>query len=396
MTPDRRTATTVELSVRSIVRFIGIVLVTLASLWLLIRIGKVITWIVVSAFFAIVLTPPVNLLNHRLKIKRGIATALVFVGALAILVGLIFSFVRPIASQTGPFIKGLPEQIAEAQRGEGPVGKLVKRYKVEDRVRSNLDKLNTYVNDLGRNAVGVVTNVFNTLFAVVTVAVLTVLMVLQGPSLLTSGVGLLSPPNQERMMRLGRESAKAVTGYVAGNLLISVIAGSFTWIFLSIVGVPFAGVLALWVAFADLIPLVGATMGAIPTVGIAFLHSTTAGVATLIFYFIYQQFENHVLQVTIMSRAVAIKPLVVLVSVLAGVELFGILGALLAIPIAAVVKVIGTEILRMRRPDVMATVDARKAAEHAHQLEHPHWWKQILNRATAATKADSPFQNNEG
>ncbi len=393
MTSDRRNTTTVELSVRSIVRFIAIVLATLAALWLLLRIGKVITWIVVSAFFAIVLTPPVNALNHRLRIKRGFATALVFVSALMILVGLTYAFVRPIASQTGPFIKGLPAQVEEAQRGEGPVGKLVKRYKVEDRVRSNLDKLNTYVNDLGRNALGVVTNVFNTIFAVVTVAVLTVLMVMQGPSLLSSGVGLLSPPNQERVTRIGRESARAVTGYVAGNLVISVIAGVSTWVFLSIVGVPFAGVLALWVAFADLIPLVGATMGAIPTVGIAFLHSTTAGVATLIFYFLYQQFENHVLQVTIMSRAVAIRPLVVLVSVLAGVELFGILGALLAIPFAAVVKVIGTEVLRIRRPDLMATIDARIAVEQAHHLAHPHWWNRLFNTLRKAPK--TPVQNND-
>jgi predicted PurR-regulated permease PerM len=386
MTPERRNSTTVELSVRSIVRFIAIVVAALVSGWLLLRIGRIITWIVVSAFFAVVLTPPVHFLNTRLKIRRGLATALVFVGALAILGGLTYAFVRPIVQQTGPFIRGLPSQIEEAQKGQGPVGKLVKRYKVEDRVRSNLDKLNTYVNDLGRNALGVLTNVFNTLFAVVTVSVLTVLMVLQGPSLLTGGIGLLSPPNQERMTRIGKESAKAVTGYVAGNLLISLVAGLFTWTFLSIVGVPYAGVLGLWVAFADLIPLVGATMGAIPTIGIAFLHSTTAGVATLIFYFFYQQFENQVLQPMIMSRAVAIRPLVVLISVLTGVELFGILGALLAIPVAGIIKVIGTEVLRANRPDLIAAIEARKAAELEFHRSHPRWWKKIIPTKPAQVK----------
>ena len=131
-----------------------------------------------------------------------------------------------------------------------------------------------------------------------------------------------------------------------------VIAGISTFIFLTIAGVPFAGVLALWVGFADLIPLVGATLGAIPTVLVAFLSSTTIGVATLIFYVIYQQFENHVLQVTIMSKTVALKPLIVLASVLFGVEIFGLLGALLAIPAAGIIKVVGTDIIAHRRPDI--------------------------------------------
>ena len=125
-----------------------------------------------------------------------------------------------------------------------------------------------------------------------------------------------------------------------GNLLISVIAGTATFIALLIFGVPFAAVLALWTAFADLIPLVGATLGAIPTIGVAFLHSTAAGIGMLVFYVIYQQFENHVLQVVIMSKTVQINQLFVLISVLIGVELLGILGALLAIPAAGVLQVI--------------------------------------------------------
>jgi predicted PurR-regulated permease PerM len=99
-------------------------------------------------------------------------------------------------------------------------------------------------------------------------------------------------------------------------------------------------VLALWVGFADLIPLVGATLGAVPTALVAFLHSGPAGIATVIFFIVYQQFENHVLQVTIMARTVALNPLLVLVSVLVGVELLGIFGALLAIPVGGMLQVI--------------------------------------------------------
>jgi predicted PurR-regulated permease PerM len=369
---ERRHATnTVELSIRSVGVVIAMVLATLATIWLLLQIRGVLTWIVVSTFFAVVLTPPVNFLNHRVKMRRGLAAALVFITAIAIFTGLIYAFVRPIVSQTTLFVEELPTQVAEARRGEGPVGDLVRKYDVEGWAERNQAKLRENVQELGTNALSVVQSVFSTLFAVLTVAVLTVLLLMQGPSLMRSGIGLLSPPQQERMLRIGRDSAKAITGYVAGNLLISIIAGISTWVFLTIVGVPFAGVLALWVAFADLIPLVGATMGAIPTVAVAFLHSVPAGIAAAIFYTCYQQFENHLLQPTIMSKAVSIRPLVVMVSVLSGVELFGILGALLAIPVAGVVKVIGTEILRVRRPELMQELDDQRAAKEAESKANP-------------------------
>jgi predicted PurR-regulated permease PerM len=165
-------------------------------------------------------------------------------------------------------------------------------------------------------------------------------MLLRGPELTEGAVALVSERHRERVRTVAADAAKAVSGYMLGNFLISIIAGASTYIVLKILGVEYAEVLALWVAFADLIPMVGATLGAVPTIGVAFLHSTPAGIAALVFYVVYQQFENHFLQVTIMSRTVDVNPLTVLLSVLAGVELFGFLGALLAIPFAGVVQVI--------------------------------------------------------
>ena len=113
---------------------------------------------------------------------------------------------------------------------------------------------------------------------------------------------------------------------------------------------PFANVLAVWVGFADLIPLVGATLGAVPAVFVAFLHSTGAGIATLIFFIVYQQFENHVLQPMVMSRTVNLNPLLVLLTVLVGVELAGFVGALLAIPAAGVLQVVVRDLWESARP----------------------------------------------
>jgi predicted PurR-regulated permease PerM len=183
----------------------------------------------------------------------------------------------------------------------------------------------------------------------VTILVLAFLMVLEGPRILRNFFAMLEPKQANRFRRVAEDCAKAVTGYMAGNLLISAVAGSVSFIFLMIASVPFSGVLALWVAFADLIPLVGATLGAVPAVAVAFLHSTTAGVLTIIFFIAYQQFENHVLQVTVMSKTVDLNPLAVLVSVLVGVELAGIFGALLAIPAAGIIQVVARDIYDERR-----------------------------------------------
>jgi predicted PurR-regulated permease PerM len=183
------------------------------------------------------------------------------------------------------------------------------------------------------------------------------LMILEGPAMLRGGLEALPPPKRERVRRVANDCARSISGYMAGNLLISVIAGGATFAFLSITGVPFAGVQALWVAFADLIPMVGATLGAVPVILLSFLHSVPVGIAAIVFFVVYQQFENHVLQVTIMSRTVNLNPLLVLVSVLIGVEVMGFLGALLAIPAGGIIQVIARDLWHeweARRPETPA------------------------------------------
>ena len=348
----------IEISVRTIATIIGMVLATLFALWVLRETSQIITWIVVSGFFAVVLNPIVDFLVKRLHVRRGLAVTIVSLGTLALLVVLVVIFVRPIAKQGTQFATDFPKYVQDAKDGRGSIGRFIKERKLDVWVEENTPKLRERVSAFFEpskafgSAVGALGSVFSGVVAFLTVVVMTILLMMQGQPLLASSIKLFSPTTQERLRRLGREAAHAATGYVAGNLLISLIAGVSTFVFLSIARVPYAGVLALWVAFADLIPLVGATLGAVPTVFVAFLHSTTAGIATLVFYILYQQFENHVLQVSIMSRTVALRPVVVLISVLVGVEMFGLLGALLSIPFASVVKVVGLDIIQHKRPDL--------------------------------------------
>lgn len=314
------------------------------------RLSHILTLVVVAAFIAIVLAPPVDQLVRRARFRRGYAVAVVFLVGVIAFSALTYAFVRPIVDQSRDFVEDFPTFVEDAKAGKGRVGELVKRYKLDDFVEKNQDRLEEARKELGSRAVPLASTVASSVAALVTVLVLAVLMLAGGPDIQRGALDLIeNPATRERVRQVAHDSAMAVTRYMAGNLIISLIAGLTSFVALLATGVPFKEVLALWVAFADLIPLVGATLGAVPAVLVAFLHSTTSGIIVLGFFIAYQQFENHVLQVTIMSRSVKLNPLAVLVSVLIGVELFGILGALLAIPAAGVIQVITADVLAAHR-----------------------------------------------
>src|SRR4051812_34404665 len=310
--------------------------------------ARIIPWFVIALFFALVLSPVVNMAQRRLHVGRGPAVAIVFVVGLILVSGLLYAFIHPLVTESRHFADNFQTYVDDARAGRGPVGTLVTKYNLDQKFDENRAKINSSIRGLGTNSVKVLRGVGNAIAAFVTIVVLSILMLLEGPRMLESGLGAMSPPVRERVRRVGGDCARTVSGYMAGNLLISIIAGVATYIFLWIVGVPFRGVLALWVGFADLIPLIGATLGAVVVIIVALIHSVPAGIAAVAFFIVYQQFENHVLQVTIMSRTVSLNPLIVLMSVLFGVELFGLLGALLAIPIAGMIQVIGRDVWEER------------------------------------------------
>ncbi len=374
-----------QVPVRTILTAIGLVVATYLTLRAIVVLAHIETLLVVAAFFAVVLTPVVDFARRKLHVSRGLSTAIVFIVGLALLGGLLYAFIRPLVDQGQQFADNFPTYVSEAREGRGPAGGLVKRFNLDTRLRDAQGSLEKSIGNAGGGALKVAGRVLGGVASLLTILVLSLMMVLYGPDMLKGGLSILAPPKQERMKAVASDCARAITGYVMGNLLISIIAGGVTGIALLLFGVPFAGVLSLWVAFADLIPLVGATLGAIPTIGVAFLHSTTAGIGMLIFYVVYQQFENHVLQVVIMSKTVQINQLFVLVSVLIGVELLGFLGALLAIPAAGVLQVIVRDSWDHRKgrlkeeptigadqtpiSEVIAEQEAEQAAEKAGEKE---------------------------
>jgi predicted PurR-regulated permease PerM len=216
-------------------------------------------------------------------------------------------------------------------------------------VQDNSSRIGSFASGLTAPAAGVLSGVASAVTGTVTVLVLAYLMVLEGPKLVDGTVNIFSAPTGERIRRVGHDCAKSVTGYISGNLLISLICGGLTFIVLLIMGVPFAGLIGLFVGLADLMPLVGATIGGVVAVVAAFIHSVPAGIVVLAFFILYQQLENHLLQPLIFRRTVQLNPLTVIVAVLLGVEVLGVLGALLAIPVASMIQVILRDVWDHRR-----------------------------------------------
>jgi len=338
MADGRRSRHDAEL-LRSVFVILSGVLAFCVGVLLFWKLRRIVGLVVIAAFFATILNPMVDLLTGRLRMRRGVATAIVFLLGVTAFAAMIYTFVRPIVDAGQSFARDIPGFVERARNGEGRVGELIKHYDIDEKVAQNAPKLQDALKNAGGPAVEAAQRVASGLLALLTILVLSFLILLEAPGIISAALSFVSPERALQIRRIGADMAGAVTGYMAGNLVISLIAGLVTWIFLLIVKVPFAGVLGLWVGFADLLPLVGATIGAIPTIAIAFLHSTGSGIAVVILYIVYQQIENHALQPIVMSKTVKINPLGVLLSALVGVELAGFVGALLAIPAAGAIQV---------------------------------------------------------
>src|SRR5919197_2014775 len=314
---------------RTILIVLGILLATIALLALVYLAWHIITWILIAVFLALALNPAVGFFEGR-GLRRGYSTAIVFFLAVGAIVGL--------------------------TAGRGPLGFLQTKYHIVDRVRDAVQTQGAG-GVLGITGAGlaVARGVVTAVAGTVAIAFLTFFMLLDGPALVERFYAFLPATARPRWQRIGTEIYRTVGGYVTGNILISVIAGIASAVVLFALGSDYAIALAVVVAVLDLIPLAGATLAAVLVSTVVFVElGWVRGIIVVVFFVVYQQLENHILQPVIYGRTVQLSPLVVLVAVLIGAELAGILGALAAIPVAGIVQAIGRELLRYRRETAAA------------------------------------------
>ncbi len=308
----------------------------------LIAVRSVLVLLLIAAFLAIGLNPAVEAIERR-GMRRSGAVGIVLLAVLAFFVGFGFAVVPPIVDQVGELADKAPDYVAQLQNNSRVVS-LDQRF-------GFLDRINDYVNHpenagtkLFGGVLGVSKVVFGAFFSTLTVLILTLYFLSNLPGLKAGAYRAVPRSRRPRVGLLTDEILERVGGYVGGALLIAGLAGTTTFVFLVVLGIPYPLALAMLVAITDLIPLIGATIGAALVTLVGFFVSVQVGLIAAAYYIAYQQIENYVIYPKVMKRSVDVSPVATVIAVLVGGSLLGVLGALLAIPIAAAAQLILREV----------------------------------------------------
>jgi predicted PurR-regulated permease PerM len=344
---------------RAALRTVLIVVSVALALYLIVLLQKPLTWLVIAAFIAIAMSGPVNVLARHMK--RGLAIALAYLGLIMIPIGLGALLIPSLVGQIENLADNVPEyaqDVTEFVQDNDTLNNLNDKYDFTSELQSLADDLPSKIGDAAGVLQDIGVGVINSIFATVTILILSIFMVGGGRRWAESFIKNQPPDRAPRVERALQDVANAIGNYVAGALLQATVAGVTAFIVLTILGAPFAGPLALIVAFFDLIPVVGATIAAV-FIGVVmlFVNFPIGVIVWAIWAIAYQQIENYLIQPQIQKRAVKVEPFIVLVAVLFGSTLFGVIGAILAIPAAATLQIGWREYRDYRRETIAQPVD---------------------------------------
>jgi predicted PurR-regulated permease PerM len=337
-------------SAREVVRIVLIVVAVAISLYLIYQVRRPLLWLLIAIFLAAALSPPVNWLARRMR--RGFAVTIVFVCLLGVPILLIALIVPTIINEGTRFADNVPQyarDVTNFVEDNRRLREINQDYDITSRLEEEAAKLPDRLGGAAGTLRDVGLGIVNSLFALITILVLTAFLLANGRAWTDRALEMRPQEQRERLRRSLDRMGAAVGGYVAGAMTIALIAGVATYIVLLILGVPFRAPLAVIAGLFSLIPLVGATIAAV-LIGVVTLFENfpTATIVWAIWAIVYQQFENHVIQPQIQKRTVNVHPFITIVSVLFGATLLGILGALVAIPVAASIQILFREYVDFR------------------------------------------------
>lgn len=333
-----------------IARVFATVVALAILLYLLYLVRGVLGLIAVSIFVALALGPVVEFLARR-RVPRGLAILLVYLSMAGAIFGVGLLVVPSVVSGVQSISRDAPDYIVKVRKNR-TFRKYDNQYKITQSIEQGAAQPQRLTASAGALR-DVTVGIFGALVQLITVLTITFFLLYDGRRLAHWCMKALIPLRFERIEPLADGIYRSVVGYVAGNLAISVIAGLVSLITLLILGVPFAVPLAVLMAFFDLIPLVGATIGAL-VVGVVTLFSDfpTATIVWAIVQLVYQQVESSLLVPMVYRRTVNVNGLVTIVAVLIGAQLLGILGAMVAIPVAGALQIIAQELWNPPPPGV--------------------------------------------
>jgi predicted PurR-regulated permease PerM len=335
----------------TIITTVMVVVVVYLAGKLLYRLRDILLLMMVGGFIALVLNHLVDALERWKIRRRGYAVIIVALGSIIIFSALAFAFGDPLVNSLTHLSHILPSYVDKAQHGKGWLGKILRRYHIENWMHKNSSKLVSLANGLSKPALALGKGAITALFALVTMFAFVMIVLLEATKIREGIIGMLTPAHAERLRRVSTAVSKAALGYVLANLLISTLAAVVVFVTLELLGVPFALLFALWVLLVDFLPQIGGALAGLPTVLFALGHSVSAGIIIAVVFLVFTLFQNHVLNPVIMSKTVKLNPLVVFIAILFGAEVGswiagmfgGLVGVMLAVPIAATIQVIVKE-----------------------------------------------------
>jgi len=344
---------------RAALRTILIAVSVVLAIYLIYLLQRPITWLVIAAFIAVAMSGPVNLLTRHMK--RGLAVTVAYLALIMIPIGLGALLIPSLVGQIEDLADNIPQytqDVTDFVNENQTLNDLNDKYDFTSELQNLADDAPSKIGDAAGVLQDIGVGVINSIFATVTILILSIFMVAGGPRWAEAFVRAQPPGRAERVERALRDVANAIGNYVAGALVQATLAGVTSFIVLTILGAPFAGPLALVVAFFDLIPVVGATIAAVLIAIIMLFVNFPIGVIVWgVWAIAYQQIENYLIQPQIQKRAVQVEAFVVLVAVLFGSTLFGVIGAVLAIPAAATLQIAWREWRDYRRESVAQPVE---------------------------------------
>jgi predicted PurR-regulated permease PerM len=324
------------------------VAVTYGAVQVLASLSSMLVLVGVAFFLALGLEPAASWFVKR-RLPRWAATTLVFVIFLALMGAFVAAAIPPLVQQAGELINQAPHYMQQAQDHSSAIGRLNDRFHLQQRIT---DTINRSDGSVLNEVVSAGTALFGAVGDSLIVVVLTVYFLADMPRIRTALYRLVPNTRRPRAILIGDEVFAKVGAYVLGNVLISVIAGAATFIWLEVFNVPYPLLLGIFVALLDLVPVVGSTIAGVAVAAVALTVSLPVCIATIIFFVVFRLVEDYLLVPRIIGRAVNVPPLITVVAVLIGGALLGIVGALVAIPIAAAIQLLTQEVLYPRLDEV--------------------------------------------
>lgn len=322
----------------------------LAGLYVVWLVRDVVLLLVLALFVAVALSAPVGALERRLRLPRALAIGVVYLLLLGLIVLVGSIVVPPLVDQVAELTRQVPRYVQEIE-SSGTFERWDDQYHLVDELQQQAGKLPGLLSGAAAELETVTVGLFERAAETIAVLAIAFLLLLDAPRTMGWIYRRFTPAREDQARRLAAQAAQAVGGYCAGVFSVASLAGIASFVAMEVLGIPFSVPLAVQMAFFALLPLVGSAVGAIVIAIVAAFEGPATAIAWLAFFLVYQQLETHVLSPFIYRRTVAMRPVLVIVSVLAGASLLGILGALLAIPAAATIQIAVQEWWRVGHPE---------------------------------------------